>query len=88
MVGIDPNNLSYQIIMTDFYLFPRELAPKPIQRDKAIGSIPYQLVHSNSSHILGNDDGPGGRVLVSFGAVGRDAELDIASRDWTDPEME
>lgn len=52
LIGFDPNDFTNQILVADFHLGYVSLALEQRMRG------PYQLVHSNSNHVLSNDDGP------------------------------
>ena len=78
MVAIDPDDFTDELVVAHFHLF-HSLARRPPEM-KAV-SKSYQLVHGNTGHVLGNDDGSGGLLSAIVGTCGRSVVA-------TDPETE
>ncbi len=81
LVAIDPNDFADELVMTNFYL-RHSLAKCP----PALWSRmePYQLVHGNANHVLGNDDWPACTLVVSYRRWHAPSECVVA----TNPETE
>lgn len=59
LVTTDANDLTNEIIVADFNLFKHivNIEKNANQTECGIRRRPYQLVHGNTDHVLGDDDG-------------------------------
>lgn len=88
MIGVDPDNLAYQVLMADVDLVERNesVIQKVSVEAGANGLMSYQLVHGNTNQFLGNHDGA--EVPVSFRGRVEGTTLSRAAPSKTDPEIE
>ena len=68
LVAIDSNDLADELVMANFYLRHSLAKCLPALRWRM---EPYQLVHGNANHVLGNDDWPARMLLAIVGGMRR-----------------
>ena len=80
LVGGNSNDFADKLLMADFHLVPQLVTHLPGGFQSAYA---YQLIHSNTNHVFGNNNGPSRTVLVG----GRGRGFDVGGR-VTNPETE